>query len=352
MERVQRILSGGTQAAYLIAKQVDACVDVEMEDLETLWEAHGDALQQFAGLRAMMDEGFEPPEEVPVQSLLDLKLELADRFIRNCGLCEQNCFVDRSVRDDGKCGMGYFPGVVRAAMDPEPAAEISPALTVYFSGCNFTCFYCNAHEMAFHPEAGERIVPEDLAARIEENFERAQALKFTGGEPAIQPHYILSVLRALELNAPVVLHTNGYWTPEIGSLLEGAVDVAIVDFKFGKGECARTVAGVERYWEVLTRNLKHAQTYDVLVRHVAIPGHVECCTMPILDWVSGEAELRGMAARVAEDLPIVRAGFDLQVLFTYEPAADALKRPAYNRGVSDEERQRVAAYAQSLQKKL
>ncbi|MGH9428698.1 MAG: hypothetical protein ACRD2L_20600, partial [Terriglobia bacterium] len=186
---------------------------------------------------------------------------------------------------------------------------------------------------------------------VEELFEGAKSLKFTGGEPSIQPHYIFEVLHGLELDVPIVLHTNGYWTNEIGSLFEGVLDLAIVDFKFGTGECAKSVAGAERYWEVLTRNLRNAQTYDMLVRHVVVPGHVECCTLPILEWVQGEADRRALAANVADDLPLAKAGFDLQVLFTYAPHADGLKQLTYNRTVSDEEKARVAAVAEAIGKK-
>jgi len=41
-----------------------------------------------------------------------------------------------------------------------------------------------------------------------------------------------------------------------------------------------------RYFEVVSRNHRTAhETADIIIRHLLIPGHIDCCTKPILQWI-------------------------------------------------------------------
>lgn len=70
-------------------------------------------------------------------------------------------------------------------------------------------------------------------------------------------------------------------------LLFDVFDVWLPDFKYGNNECAERLSGVKNYFDVVSRN--HLIAYDsgeVIIRHLVMPNHVECCTIPILNWVS------------------------------------------------------------------
>jgi putative pyruvate formate lyase activating enzyme len=85
---------------------------------------------------------------------------------------------------------------------------------------------------------------------------------------------------------PVVWKSDFYSTPEALELLDGAVDIYLPDFKFGNDVCARRLAGVDRYFDVVTRNLKIAFCQgDLIIRHLLLPGHFECCYCPIVNWI-------------------------------------------------------------------
>ena len=44
---------------------------------------------------------------------------------------------------------------------------------------------------------------------------------------------------------------------------------------------------MDRYFEVVSRNHRIAsEQCEILLRHLVLPGHVECCTRPVLDWVA------------------------------------------------------------------
>jgi putative pyruvate formate lyase activating enzyme len=42
------------------------------------------------------------------------------------------------------------------------------------------------------------------------------------------------------------------------------------------------------YWETVSANLLLLRTWgeDLTIRHLVMPGHVECCTYPVLDWIA------------------------------------------------------------------
>ena len=64
-------------------------------------------------------------------------------------------------------------------------------------------------------------------------------------------------------------------------------DVWLPDFKFGPGRCALELARTGWYWESVTQNLLRLRDRreDFTIRHLIMPGHVECCTAPVLDWI-------------------------------------------------------------------
>ncbi len=87
---------------------------------------------------------------------------------------------------------------------------------------------------------------------------------------------------------PVVWKSDFYGTIESFALLGGVVGVYVADLKFGNDSCARQTAGVERYMQIVTRNLLLAAKRNrLIVRHLFLPGHLDCCFRPIVDWMCG-----------------------------------------------------------------
>lgn len=69
-------------------------------------------------------------------------------------------------------------------------------------------------------------------------------------------------------------------------LLDGVVDIYLSDFKYGNDSCALRLSHVPDYWETVTRNHKLAwESGDMIIRHLVLPNHLECCTKPILEWI-------------------------------------------------------------------
>jgi putative pyruvate formate lyase activating enzyme len=86
----------------------------------------------------------------------------------------------------------------------------------------------------------------------------------------------------------VVWKSDFYGTPEAFALLNGVADIYVADFKFGNDECARRLAKVDGYVGVVTRNLSIAAGQgNLIIRHLLLPGHFDCCYRPVVDYLSG-----------------------------------------------------------------
>jgi putative pyruvate formate lyase activating enzyme len=75
---------------------------------------------------------------------------------------------------------------------------------------------------------------------------------------------------------------------EAMKILRLLIDVWLPDFKFGPGRCAIALARTPRYWETVTGNLAAIRDWgeDLTIRHLVMPGHVDCCTRPVLEWIA------------------------------------------------------------------
>jgi len=91
-----------------------------------------------------------------------------------------------------------------------------------------------------------------------------------------------------DFNAPMLWNSNFIMSAETMKILRLLIDVWLPDFKFGPGRCALELSRTPFYWDAVTQNLKLVESWgeDLTIRHLVMPGHVECCTVPVLDWIA------------------------------------------------------------------
>jgi putative pyruvate formate lyase activating enzyme len=64
-------------------------------------------------------------------------------------------------------------------------------------------------------------------------------------------------------------------------------DVWLADFKFGNDDCAQRLAKVSDYTRVVEENLLWANEHsELIVRHLLMPGHLDCCWKPVAEWLA------------------------------------------------------------------
>ena len=116
-------------------------------------------------------------------------------------------------------------------------------------------------------------------------------VNWVGGDPTSNLAFILRTLSECDANLPQVWNSNMYLTERTLELLDGVIDVYLTDFKYGNDICAKRLSGIDRYMEVAQRNhlIARAQA-EMIIRHLVLPSHLECCTRPILTWIAENLE--------------------------------------------------------------
>lgn len=210
--------------------------------------------------------------------------------LKECRLCPRDCNIDRLSGKIGFCGLDFRARCFREMIHNGEEKQLIPSHQVYFAGCNLRCEYCTVDEWNRSCRDIDGIEADKLAKIIADRRRQgAKTLNFLGGEPSVS---ILGIVELLELVAPdttVVWNSNMYYRRIVGDVLEGLADVFLADFKCFKKECCQKILGASDYSEFARSNIRRACEYsDVIVRLLALPGHFECCSKPILEWIAAE----------------------------------------------------------------
>jgi putative pyruvate formate lyase activating enzyme len=267
------ILDENREAKYIINKHTSASFN-KSDSTEKLWKIHEDTLinQKVSDI-------------LPKQSLLDLKIEIARRIFEKCCFCERRCEVDRRKKA-GNCG------VKQASVSSEflhigEESVLVPSHTIFFSGCTFHCVFCQNWDIS-QVSSGSYTPPLRLAEIIHKRKNQgSRNVNWVGGDPTPNLLYILETLKECNDNISVVWNSNMYCSTETMCLLDGIVDVYLTDFKYGNDKCAKRLSLVDNYMKIVKRN--HKKAYDngeLIIRHLVMPNHVECCSKPVMDFIS------------------------------------------------------------------
>jgi putative pyruvate formate lyase activating enzyme len=166
--------------------------------------------------------------------------------------------------------------------------QLVPSQLFYLSGCDLRCAFCIAELDAFDPSRGEELTSEFFNAAVAAGRSQgARNVQWVGGEPTIHLPAILEVMSHCHELPPIVWKSDFHCSEEAFELLDGVVETYVADFKFGNDRCAARLAGVKDYLRIVTRNLRIASRQGkLIVRHLLLPGHTDCCLRPILQWMS------------------------------------------------------------------
>jgi putative pyruvate formate lyase activating enzyme len=216
------------------------------------------------------------------------RVTLANVHLEHCGLCEHRCGADRRSGTKGPCQATTEARVFRHRVEYGEELELIPSHLFYLSGCDLRCKFCIAEANAFNPRIGAPLTAEFLAQALREGSTyKPRNIQWVGGEPTIHIPAILEAIRDQDQLPPVVWKSDFYGTREAFELLDGVVDTYVADFKFGQNTCAKRIAGVDRYFETVTRNFMIASGQcDLIIRHLLLPGHFDCCFQPIVHWLA------------------------------------------------------------------
>ena len=264
-----------------------------------------------------------------------------------CYICPHRCGVDRpetmsSSGTFGSCGCGMQPIVARAGlhMGEEPCISGTRGSgTVFFSGCNLHCVFCQNHKISCEG-FGKEITIEHLQ-KIYQDLIAQGAHNINLVTPT---HFTQAIIESLKekLSVPVVYNTSGFETIDTLRKLQGKVQIYLPDFKYSDNLAAIKYSNAPDYFRITAAAIKemHRQTGDyriddegilqsgVVIRHLILPGLVDN-SKRVIDWV-------------AETFKPGQVLFSL--MHQYIPCGDAAKYPEINRTVSKAEYKEIEAH--------
>ncbi len=212
----------------------------------------------------------------------------ARAMLADCRLCAHDCGVNRLAGETGLCHAGAGTRFFSAQAEVSDELELIPTFAVAFSGCDLRCDFCITGAESWNSRAGLGFDAAAMAARAKVALENgARTIMVLGGEPTIHLPAALEFVSLVPATARLIWKTNAHGTAPARALLDGMFDVWLADFKFGNDDCAQRLAKVPNYVCVVRENLLWAREHsELIVRHLLMPGHVECCWRPVAEWLS------------------------------------------------------------------
>lgn len=258
--------------------------------------------------------------------------------LASCRLCPRSCGVNRISGETGFCGIGRRARI--SAFNPHYGEE-SPLVgkkgsgTIFFSGCNLLCSFCQNYDVS-HGREGSDVSHRELASMMlhlaHGGCHNINLVTPTHVVPQILEALVEAVPQGLDI--PLVYNCGGYESVETLRLLDGVVDIYMPDFKFWDQLWAERLCAAPDYREKACHAIveMHRQVGDLvldkhgiarkglLVRHLVMPN----------DAGGTESVLRFLAQNTGP-------GTYVNVMDQYRPCGTAAKMPPLDRRLTAEE---------------
>lgn len=252
-----------------------------------------------------------------------------------CEICPRRCGVDRLAGEVGVCGTGRKARV--ASYGPHfgeeaPLVGFSGSGTVFFSGCNLHCAFCQNFEIS-HLGEGEEVDAEKLAG-VFLSIQRLGCHNLNLVTPThVTPQILeaLAVARDRGFSLPVVYNCGGYERVDTLRELSGVVDIYMPDVKFLSPESAQRYCAAPDYPDIVREAVREMARQvgpleidrrgiarrGLLVRHLVMPDDVST-TRAVIDFLAEE----------------VGTETYLNLMDQYRPCGQALRFPEIGRRIA------------------
>ena len=199
-----------------------------------------------------------------------------------CTICPRKCNTERALHAEGKtgfCGEGSTMRISRAALhfweEPRISGEAGSG-TVFFTGCNLKCIFCQNAAISENGRGCEITVGELVDVFFD--LKRQGAININLVTPThFVPHIREAIIAAREkgFDLPFVYNSSGYDSVETLRSLEGLIDIYLPDFKYMFSELAQKYSHAADYPEVakcaIAEMVRQVGKENVIVRHLLLP---------------------------------------------------------------------------------
>lgn len=256
-----------------------------------------------------------------------------------CSICPRHCNVDRSV-NLGFCQSPDNFRVARAALHFWEESCISGkegSGTVFFSGCNLKCVFCQNNEISAENKGVE--ISDDKLISIFENLISQGANNINLVNPTHYAKRLAKVLSRWKSPVPIVYNSSGYEEVETLKALDGLIDIYLPDLKYIRAEKAMRYSKAADYFEkasvaLLEMRRQVEDKFDgdimksgMIIRHLILPQNTNS-SIAVLDFIKS-------------NFP----NTFVSLMAQYTPCGDLSEFPEINRKITKREYEKVVNYA-------
>ncbi len=258
-----------------------------------------------------------------------------------CMLCPRQCSVDRNEKT-GYCQSPSVFRVSRAALhyweEPCISGEAGSG-TVFFSGCNLGCVFCQNQEIS-HENKGVEIT-DDRLIEIFDSLVEQGANNINLVNPTHYADRLARVLTRWHSPVPIVYNTSGYDSVDALKMLDGLVDIYLPDFKYIRSDKAQRYSKAGDYPSVVIKALDEMRRqvpvdeFDdngimqrgMIIRHLILPSNTNS-SKEVIDY---------MCDHFCDTY--------LSIMAQYTPCGDLAEYDEINRPITKREYNKVVDYA-------
>lgn len=270
-------------------------------------------------------------------------------LLSSCDICPRKCGVDRIAGEVGICGVGERVWVNSYGPhqgEEDPLRGVNGSGTIFFSGCNLNCLYCQNADIS-QKLTGMEISTRELANLMLElqgmGCHNINLVSPTHVVPQIAEAIYLAAVDGLTL--PVVYNSGGYDSLQTLQYLNGIIDIYMPDMKYSDEKVGRDFSDIPSYPAVnqaavlemhrQVGNLKISgdgvAERGLLIRHLVLPNGL----------AGSKQVLRFIAEKISVDTY-------LNIMDQYRPAYLAYRKIDINRRITRAEYMDIIHYAESL----
>ncbi len=272
-----------------------------------------------------------------------------------CNYCPRKCNANRYEKP-GFCGMGEKPVVARAFLHrwEEPCISGTRGSgTVFFSGCNLKCVFCQNYTIS-QENTGREITVEKLA----EIFLSLQEKGAHNINLVTPSHFVRQIRSAYHLakglKIPVIYNSNGYDSLECLKTMEGIAGIYLPDLKYFSPDISSKYSGAPDYFETASIAVKEMSrqtgpaVFDsegimqkgLIIRHLILPGHTGD-SIRLLQWISDNLPQDVHISLMSQYTPYYHAGLHPELnrritAWEYEKVLNKFYRLGFKNGYIQE----------------
>jgi putative pyruvate formate lyase activating enzyme len=267
---------------------------------------------QAVALKRDPDEARDMPLNLSV--IESRNKPMPDALYKNCRLCPRACGVDRLAGSHGCCGEDARLRLAFAGLhsgEEPPLSGSSGSGTVFVSGCNLGCGFCQNWQISNHNTAehlGRVVSIEEFAAICLELQKRnAQNINIVTGS-----HAVPAIVRGLDtaastgLRIPALWNSSGYESIETLKLLGDRIKTWLPDLKTLDTDLAGKFLNAPDYPQAAVPAIHwmmETRPGDVIIRHLILPGYLES-TRSVLRWFADNARGRAQLSLMSQYTPM------------------------------------------------